>query len=391
MGTKTVALGGMEFVEGRCEAAAIPWTIWCCVAAVTSVILGAHWDISWHRSIGRDDFWTPPHVAIYFCGVLAGLACAWLILATTFDRARQTNTVRIWGLHAPLGAFIISWGGAAMLTSAPFDDWWHSAYGLDTKILSPPHVLLILGVFGVMMGTMMLILGQMNRAAGVRRRQLGGLFVYVGGMILVLLSILVMELTNRVQMHNAGFYRVVAMAMIPVLVGVGQASRQRWGSTMAAGVYTAVICAFVWILPLFPAAPKLGPVFNMVTFFIPPGFPLLLLVPALAIDWLRARYSEWPAWKLSLLMGGVGMTAFVMAQWPFANFMMTEGARNWFFGANYFDYAARPQSFQRRHLFFLTDKTAMEFWSRMAMAAGTAMLTAWFGLGWGAWMRRIVR
>jgi hypothetical protein len=390
MGTKTVTVG-MEWAAARSETVAIPWTIWCCVAAVTSVILGAHWDISWHRSIGRDDFWTPPHVAIYFCGVLAGLACAWLILATTFDRAKQTNTVRIWGLHAPLGAFIISWGGAAMLTSAPFDDWWHNAYGLDTKILSPPHVLLILGVLGVMMGTMMLILGQMNRAEGARKRQLSALFLYVGGMILVLLSILVMELTNRVQMHNAGFYRVVALSMIPVLVGVGQASRRRWGSTAAAGVYTLVICAFEWILPLFPASPKLGPVYNMVTHFIPPGFPLLLLAPALVIDWLRARFAEWPSWRLALLMGGAGMAVFALVQWPFASFLMSEGARNWFFGSNYFDYAARPTSFQRRHLFFLTDRTAVEFWSRMAIAAGSAMLAAWFGLGWGKWMRRIVR
>lgn len=390
MGTKTATLS-MDFVERRTEAAAIPWTIWSCVAAVTSVILGAHWDIAWHRSIGRDDFWTPPHMAIYFCGVLAGLACAWLILATTFNRSKQTNTVRILGLHAPLGAFIISWGGAAMLTSAPFDDWWHNAYGLDTKILSPPHVLLILGVLGVMMGTMMLILGQMNRAEGAQKRRLSGLFIYIGGMILVLLSILVMELTFRVQMHNAAFYRVVAMAMIPVLVGVGHASRLRWGATLAAGVYMAVLCAFEWILPLFPAAPKLGPVYYPVTHFVPPGFPILLVVPALVIDWLRARYAPWPAWKLSLLVGTVAMAAFVAAQWPFANFLMTEGARNWFFGSHYFDYGMRPTSSMRRYVFYLSDKTAMEFWTRMAASFGIAILTAWFGMSWGSWMRRIVR
>ena len=390
MGTKTVTLG-MEFARPRTEAAAIPWTIWCCVAAVTSVILGAHWDISWHRSIGRDDFWTPPHMAIYFCGVLAGLACAWLILATTFDRSKQTNTVRIWGLHAPLGAFIISWGGAAMLTSAPFDDWWHNAYGLDTKILSPPHVLLILGVLGVMMGTMMLILGQMNRAARADQRRLSGLFIYVGGMILVLLSILVMELTFRIRMHNAGFYQVVALAMIPVLVGVAQASRQRWGATLTAAVYMAVICAFQWILPLFPAAPKLGPVYYPVTHFVPPGFPLLLVVPALLIDYLRARYSDWPTWRLSALLGCGAMAAFIAVQWPFGSFLLSDGAKNWFFGSHYFDYGAGPKSSMRRGVFFFTEKTAMEFWTRMAMAFGTAILTAWFGMGWGGWMRRILR
>ena len=390
MGTKTIAIGTDLSLPGR-QAATIPWTIWSCVAAVTSVILGAHWDISWHRSIGRDDFWTPPHIAIYFCGVLAGLACAWLILATTFHRAKQTNTVRIWGLHAPLGAFIISWGGAAMLTSAPFDDWWHNAYGLDTKILSPPHVLLILGVFGVMMGTMMLILGQMNRAEKAEQKRLSMLFLYVGGMILVLLSILVMELTFRVQMHNAGFYRVIAVTMIPVLVGVGQASRQRWGATGTALVYMAVICAFQWILPLFPATPKLGPVYFPVTHFVPPGFPLLLVVPGLVIDLLRERFSAWPSWRLSLLLGSLGLAAFLAVQWPFANFLLSDGAKNWFFGSHYFDYGTGPKSSMRRGVFFLTDKTQVEFWTRMGMACGTSILAAWFGMGWGGWMRRIVR
>ncbi len=373
------------------QAVTVPWTIWSCVLAVTSVMIGAHWDIAWHRSIGRDDFWTPPHMAIYFCGVLAGLACAWLILATTFDRARQESTVRIWGLRAPLGAFIIAWGGAAMLTSAPFDDWWHNAYGLDTKILSPPHVVLILGIFGVMMGTMLLILGRMNRAAERERRVLAMLFLYVGGMLVVLLSILLMEVTNRVQMHNAGFYRVVAVSMIPALVGVGLASRHRWGATIAAALYMLTIGLFIWILPLFPAAPKLGPVYYPVTHFVPPGFPMLLVVPALVIDWLRARYASWPSWKLGLLLGAASLLAFAAVQYPFANFLMTDASKNWFFGTHYYDFAARPTSYTRRGLFFLTDKTTSQFVTRMAQATGSAMLMAWFGLAWGGWMRRIVR
>jgi hypothetical protein len=54
--------------------ARIPWYLWCSVLAVTSVTIGAQWDVSWHRSIGRDTFWTPVHIAIYLCGVLAGIA-----------------------------------------------------------------------------------------------------------------------------------------------------------------------------------------------------------------------------------------------------------------------------------------------------------------------------
>ena len=43
----------------------VPWYIWLCLLAVTSSIVGINWDIAWHRSIGRDTFWTPAHVAIY--------------------------------------------------------------------------------------------------------------------------------------------------------------------------------------------------------------------------------------------------------------------------------------------------------------------------------------
>ena len=67
----------------------MPWYVWCSVAAVTFAMVGTTWDISWHQSIGRDTFWTPAHIAIHLCGVLAGISCGYLVLSTTFD----SNTV----------------------------------------------------------------------------------------------------------------------------------------------------------------------------------------------------------------------------------------------------------------------------------------------------------
>src|SRR6202011_2580533 len=117
---------------------------------------------------GRDTFWSPPHMAIYACGLLAGLSSGYLILTTTFGRKAPLRdvSVRIWGFVGPLGAFISAWGGVAMLVSAPFDDWWHNAYGLDVKIISPPHALLFMGNGAIQLGIIILILGQMNRAQG---------------------------------------------------------------------------------------------------------------------------------------------------------------------------------------------------------------------------------
>src|SRR5580704_14771897 len=122
-------------------------------------------------------------MAIYACGVLAGVSSGYLIFSATFGRAHafRDTSVRIWGLSGPLGAFISAWGGLAMLVSAPFDNWWHGAYGLDVRIISPPHMVLAAGFFGIELGTVMLLLAFMNRAGEEDRRSLQRLFLYVGG------------------------------------------------------------------------------------------------------------------------------------------------------------------------------------------------------------------
>src|ERR1700749_5044920 len=172
------------------RAAHIPWYLWCCALAATSVTVGGQWDVSWHRSIGRDTFSTPAHIAIYLCGVLAGIATGYLIFDTTFRKSSplRESSVQVLGFTAPLGAFLCAWGGVAMLTSAPFDNWWHNAYGLDVKIISPPHALLILGLRGISTGIMFLIMSAMNRARGDEKtfRHLQGLLLYLAGLMLVL-------------------------------------------------------------------------------------------------------------------------------------------------------------------------------------------------------------
>ncbi len=62
--------------SGTADSAAAHWSIYSVLFASTSVILGVIWDISWHRSIGRDTFWTPAHLAIYLGGIVAGFTAA---------------------------------------------------------------------------------------------------------------------------------------------------------------------------------------------------------------------------------------------------------------------------------------------------------------------------
>src|SRR5438552_10961338 len=50
--------------------------------------LGLSWDIQWHALVGRDRFWTPPHILIYFAIGSAGLVSLFMVMADTL-RYRQ--------------------------------------------------------------------------------------------------------------------------------------------------------------------------------------------------------------------------------------------------------------------------------------------------------------
>ena len=123
-----------------------------------------------------------------------------------------------------------------------------------------------------------------------------------------------------------------------------------------AAIYTALFLGGLWIFPLFPAAPKLGPVYQNVTHMVPLWFPVLVIVPAFALDLLRAWMgAEWGGWKSALAAGFVFIAAFVAAQWPFADFLISPLCAQPIFGSNYFGFfdpanmLYNPYHFAHRH------------------------------------------
>jgi hypothetical protein len=380
------------------EGSRVPWYLWFGALAVTSASIGGAWDVSWHRSIGRDTFWTPAHLAIQACGVMAAIICGYLMLVNTFGRSSErAASVNVLGFRAPLGAFIAAWGGIAMITSAPFDNWWHSAYGLDVKIVSPPHTLLILGIRAVSVGVLFLILAAMNRAVGddsstgeQTYKRLQHLFLYVGGLIVSGQMFFLIEYTWDVQLHSALAYVAMGIALPVIFALLSQASRYKWAATSTAAVYTIFAIAEILILPLFPAQPKLGPVFNPVTHLVPAKFPILIFVPAIALDLLWQKTSAWKPWKVALASGFLFIAVLTIVEWPFANFLLSKASENRFFGTIYFDYNSRPEGFDRLRRFFHPDQGAVLYFGLMR-AAIYASISAWIGLSFGRWMRSVQR
>ncbi|HEY7500105.1 MAG TPA: hypothetical protein VH740_16405 [Vicinamibacterales bacterium] len=364
------------------------WTIYAVLFASTSVIVGVLWDISWHQTIGRDTFWTPAHLAIYLGGLVAGVTCGWLALRLTFAAtpAEREETVRFWGFRAPLGAWICIWGSFAMLTSAPFDDWWHNAYGLDVKILSPPHAVLAAGIGAIQLGAMLMAVAAQNRSNGHDRR-LQWLFLYSAGLMLLNVATLSTEYVQRWDMHRALFYQVVCGVFPVFLVSTGRASTMRWPATIAAGAYSAVVLLMVWILPLFAGRPLLGPIYVQLDRFLPPDPPLLLIVPAIAIDLVMRKAGRGRDWRLAAVIAIVFVGLFTAAQWHFASFLMSDWSHNWIFATDRMAYMVHPIAQERWQEFNPSD----DMTRGLLIALPLAFLSSRVGLWRGTWMARVRR
>jgi hypothetical protein len=279
-----------------------------------------------------------------------------------------------------------------MLTSAPFDNWWHDSFGLDIKILSPPHVLLVTGIFFMGLGGLVLIAGRMNLAQGPAKTRLNHLLLYVGSLLLSLLMMLAYEYVgDQTMMHSAIFYRALGLVAPIVLLGMARASQYLWAATILATIYMVTWIAGVWIFPLFPAEPKLGPVFTQVTHMVPLAFPVLLVPGAFAIDWCLARFRNRRKVTQAALAGFGFMLASLAFNWPWADFLMKPAARNWVFGMNNFGYFMRPSEYHLAWEFSAYEKTRAEFWIGIGIALLATIISARIGMLWGDWMSRVRR
>ena len=377
--------------DGRDDAAPFAWHAPTVVFAAVAVMIGVYWDISWHMSIGRDSFWTPAHLLIQAGGLVAGLTSGYVALRTTFvaDAAARANAVGFWGFRAPLGAWVCIWGCLAMVTSAPFDDWWHDAYGLDVRIISPPHTVLALGIGAIGVGALLLTLAWQNRSG--RSQPLAMWLLLVAGALLLMdRSIMLTEYSGRNQQHTGQFYRVSMLAYPMAVVMMAKASRLRWAGTLTAAIFTAIMLSLMWIIQLFPATPKLGPIYQNVTHMVGMAFPVLVVVPAVGVDLIMARVRLRPL-LLSPIVSAVFLAMFIAVQWPFASFLMSDGARNRFFNADNFVYWLSPAGVEWSRTFQTDPPGSPPFAIQIFIAFLLGTVSSYLGLWFGHWMKKVRR
>lgn len=351
--------------------------------AAVGIPLSLLWDFSWESTVGIDRVWTAPHAMNYAAIALAGTSALALIAGTT-RRARAVG-VRLGKWQAPLGAWIALWGTFVFLAAFLFDRWWQAGYGLVAGIWHPPQLLKAVAFFAVTIGVWIL--------AAVR----GGALVFAAAGAVVLTMIGVVSLASNFanRQHSAPFFQIACGTYPIVLVALGVAGRGRFPATLAALVYTVLWGAMVWLLPLLPGEPLVAPIYHPRDHLLPPPFPLLLVLPALAIDALLRVFpgrSQSPAGWGAAAEGGLAFgIVLLVTQWSFAQFLLSPAADNRFFagGGRHWPFflAINPEA---QTSFWITPRDSMNL-PRSLTALALAVLAARIGLWIGAWMKNLRR
>jgi len=363
--------------------------LWLLLIVAAGVPISLLWDFSWESTVGIDLFWSPPHALTYVAMAMAGVG-AMTLISFSSRLSISRDAIRLGRIEAPLGSWLVMWSALAFATAVLFDRWWQSAYGLGAGIWHPPQILKAVAFFSVVLGVWLLALAAQNESgfpAAATRCSLAG------GLALALINIVTLTSSYPNQQHSASFYKVACAAYPIVLVALARSGRARWPAAIGALTYNAIICGMVWLLPLVPARPQVGPIYNQLDHLMPPPFPLLIIVPALVID-LLLRKVRWPAWRgidwlQAIALGCAFFICFLCAQWIFAKFLLTPSADNWFFagGGKHWPFFLKINP-PARAMFWKFAPDQMDL-GNSAIALGLSMIAARLGLWLGAWMARV--
>jgi len=168
---------------------------WLMLILALQAELGLAWDRNWHDLVGRNEFFTPPHIMLYSGIAGSGLIALFVVLVDTYRYYKKkpgvddNSTVRILHFfHAPLGYIILGFGALIDLLAAPLDNYWHILYGIDVTLWSPFHLMGTVGGIVVGLGIAFVFASEavIERQSAYPPRRFLGLSGFEWGTLLVL-------------------------------------------------------------------------------------------------------------------------------------------------------------------------------------------------------------
>jgi len=300
-------------------------------------LVGLTWDIQWHGDVGPDTFFTLPHLFLYSGSAVVGLASLAVVLLTTAARRAGRpidprvggRVVNVFGrtFAAPLGYLFSGVGAATFLLYGLWDQWWHSLYGFDAVIDSPPHIGLLLAITLSLIGTTAVFAAAREYRWG-RVGTIGSLTVLLsfGPVLMLGLQQVPDDLADPVSAGTA------MLSVLLLATGAGFVRRPGGALGVAAAV-AALQAVFWWFSPWaarayaalvdLPLRDRISGVPQM-----PSLVPMTLIVAALIMEglYLLGRRRGWRVGRVSVVAGGIG-AALIALSLPLQQAWLYTGAR----------------------------------------------------------------
>lgn len=268
------------------------------VVAGALAMWGVYFDTAWHRTVGRDSIFSPPHLFIYGGGfVVWAMSIAAITLAWRGHLADLGGFVgRMGRVRLPLGFALCALGTLVIVLAVPTDLTWHAVFGKDLLIWSPPHLQGVLGGALGALGMLFVVAGQKGRGPFARA------WLWRLTMLLPLVSLL--HYVHWSLAHYAifpwtrtpDFYPFIVSLTVPLVMVAAARAVGPWAPTGAGLLFFAAIVLIDAGLALAGfARPAVTPVFA---------------VPAVAVSLL---YAATPRRHHGLALAGAAGVVFMLA------------------------------------------------------------------------------
>jgi hypothetical protein len=257
-------------------------------------LVGASWDVAWHFRLLREAI-SPPHIV----NLIGDLICAAAFLYEWRNLEQHRRT--------PL---LITGAGMALFAFAiPFDQLWHTLYGIDLTTWSPAHLMLFYGTTVGVAGITLLYLADLRHEHGS--------FLRATRVEKILLALLLIGLAESFAFplgYNEYTVTVVqSIATNPGAIDPALVERAPWA--VSQGLNPVFLGTPEWLYPVYAIA-FVAFLATMVRASLGPGWAFVMLA-GLSVERVLANglivAAGWPNAVIPLQYIGMGL--IIEAAW----------------------------------------------------------------------------
>jgi hypothetical protein len=267
---------------------------------IVTGIAGGYMDVWWHVMNLVETFYTIPHLIIYLSVFLGGMSTLFVVVW----QLRKVGSFTPGKIPNVRGLALAGTGSLIELVAGVSDNLYHSAFGFDVTLWSPPHLLVIFGGVVNALGVAELFL----KSPFPRARRIGPIIAYGIAVSFFQFAMTEYDINNSWAIgvrwqHYTEYYPIL---IIPILSFVITLGIKRLGKPVATLI---MIIPFLFKLAAYGA------------WSITPAhmfFPLMIIIGAILFDliFILTRRMTRFAVYLGVFGMSLGVVAVVALQSP---------------------------------------------------------------------------